>query len=280
MKTLSIFLAVFLLSTPLLAQEQSFSFKRTKSHSESVKFGPGGTISVVGAPNGGVTVKGWNKNEVKVEADITVYANSEKDAKRISDVTGFGIEESITSLRIHTFGTHDKKQLKKIDKKFPKKLRKNPFEFNYTIYVPVFSDLRIDGGTGKLEMEGVEGVFIVNFFKSDAKLNLIGGRVMMTIGTGNLDVVIGTRSWRGRMAEINLQSGNLNLHLPNNMNANLNANVLRTGKIYNKYSGLVPRERTKFSDKQIIATAGNGGATLNFTVGDGDLNIISSEKSN
>ena len=118
----------------------------------------------------------------------------------------------------------------------------------------------------------------ITFLESNAKLNLIGGTVRATFGIGNVDVTVATRSWRGRSAEIKLASGKLNVWLPRNLNANLNARVLRTGKIANSYKLLKPMRRTKFTDKGMTAKAGNGGADLSFTIGDGILTIGDFEK--
>ena len=53
----------------------------------------------------------------------------------------------------------------------------------------------------------------------------------------------------------------------------VDAEVLRAGRIDNAYAGLAPRERTAPTERSLQARAGNGGATLSFTVGDGTLRI-------
>ena len=265
-----------LLSANIFAQKHKTSkplLKQTKFKTEKIDFGAGGTITVTGAPSGSIQIEGWNKNEVEVNAEIIVKATNEKDLNMIAAVCGFAIEDSLSQLRITSVGTHDKKYLKKVARKFPKRLRNAPFRINYKIKVPIFSDLIIDGGQGDLNLAMVEGTMRINFLKSNAKLNLIGGTVQATIGAGNVDVTIATRSWRGRFAEIQLAQGNLNVWLPQNLHANFSAKVLRNGKISNSYKMLKPKRRTKFTDKGMTGKAGNGGADLSFTVGDGQLKI-------
>jgi hypothetical protein len=41
---------------------------------------------------------------------------------------------------------------------------------------------------------------------------------------------------------------------------------------------LKPRVRPKFTEKSMAAKAGNGGAPLSFTVGDGTLKLTETEK--
>jgi hypothetical protein len=259
-------------------QKQTKLIKQTKFKSDKIEFGSGGTISIIGAPDGSIEVEGWNNNEVEISAEIEVQASNEEDLKRLAHVCGFIIDESFSHLRIITVGTQDKKYLKRVDKKFPKRLRGMPYKVNYKVKVPFFSDLDIDGGRGELNLSNVEGTIRINYLESKANLNLIGGTVQATIGIGDVDVTVATRSWRGRFAEIQVARGNLNVWLPNNLNADLTAKVLRTGKIDNSYKLLKPMRRTKITDHAMLARAGNGGASLKFTVGDGILTIADFEK--
>jgi hypothetical protein len=109
--------------------------------------------------------------------------------------------------------------------------------------------------------------------EANALLNLIGGSVSAVIGTGTVDVKIATRSWRGRQAAVQVATGTLNVQFPQNLNAEVNASILRTGQIENLLTTLKPRERSKFSEKSMLARSGSGGALLSFTVGDGNLKL-------
>ncbi|NNE66200.1 MAG: hypothetical protein HKN33_06505 [Pyrinomonadaceae bacterium] len=128
-------LLLFISIANVLAQKtvdpNAFQVVRTKSMSKKAGFGPGGTIVIVGAPHGAVSIEGWDKNRIEIEAEIQVRAHNEQDAARLANVTGFAVTEDVTSYRIFSIGPHDKKSIKKIDKKFPKKLRKNPFKIDY-----------------------------------------------------------------------------------------------------------------------------------------------------
>lgn len=247
--------------------------KRTTYKTETVEFGAGGTISVVGAPVGSIEIEGWQKNEVEVSAEIIMEAESEADLAQLARVNDFIIENSPIHLRITSVGTNDKRYVKRVAKDFPKKLLGAPFRIDYKIKVPVYSDLNVDGGRGDFNLSGVEGAIIVKYLESDANLKLNGGAVSAIFGSGNVDVSIISPSWRGRNADIQLATGAMNVNLPANLNAELNASVLRTGKIENSYEFLKPRGQTKFSEKIINAKSGSGGATLSFTVGDGNLKL-------
>jgi hypothetical protein len=264
--------SILLLSLPIFAQTKPL-LKRTTYKTENIDFGAGGTLSVVGAPNGSITIEGWQKNEVEISADIEVQAETETDLALLAQVSTFVLDESFGHITIQSVGAHDKKYLKSVAKKFPKNLLAMPFRIDYKIKVPSYCDLEINGGHSDLNLSNVEGTMRINVLETSAKLNLIGGTIIATFGSGTIDVAIPTRGWRGRSADIQLASGTMNVSLPPNLSAEIDAKILRNGQIENSYKTLKPRDRTKFTTKLIAAKAGNGGVGLSFTVGDGTLKL-------
>lgn len=271
-------LSVCILSLTALAQTNPL-IKRTIYKTEKVEFGVGGTVSIIGAPNGSITIEGWQRNEVEITAEIEMEAENEADLALLAKVNGYTVDDTIGRVSIVSVGTHDKRFVKRLAKDFPKKLLAMPFKIDYHIKVPVFTDLEIDGGKGNFELINVLGAMRIKFLESNAKLTLTGGAVMATFGTGAVDVNITAPSWRGQMADIQLANGTMNVQMPISMNAEIDASVLRTGQIENDFGLLKPRDRTKFTEKIMLARAGNGGAQLSFTVGDGTLKLQNQTKS-
>lgn len=255
------------------------TLKRTTSKSDTLDFGPGGTLSVIGAPNGSVRVEGWNNSQVQVNAEIEITANTEVELEQVAKITGFVLEESLGRTAIITVGMHDKAYMKRVAKKFPKELLGLPYRIDYVIKVPRYCDVQIDGGKGDLYVAGVDGTIKINFLDSNAKLDLVGGAIFATFGGGTVDVNVPTKSWRGRFADISLATGVMNVSLPPSLNAEIDATILRSGKIDNTYANMKPRTRKDtFTDMLITAKSGAGGIPLKFTVGDGSLNISEVKK--
>ena len=268
LSAVSLLLFVF----PTFSQTKQL-LKRTTYKTETVEFGVGGTVSVVGAPNGSITIEGWQKNEVEITAEIEVQAESEADLAQLAAVNDFTFDVTNSRLNVISVGSYDKNYMKGAAKKFPKNLLLMPVRIDYKIKVPVYTDLEIDGGRGDLDVSKIEGGMRINFIDVNAHLKVSSGDIVATFGTGNIDMEILARSWRGSGADIQLVKGALNVTLPLNLNAELNAAVLRTDKIDNTYAALKQRDRTKFTEKLINAKAGSGGAKFSFTVGDGDLRL-------
>lgn len=248
--------------------------KRTTHKTDRLDFGVGGTLVVTGAPVGSIRVEGWKNREIEISATIEVQGNSEADVVLLSQLTTFVLEESLGRTGIVSVGVHDKRLVKKLGKKLPKHLIGLPFRIDYEIKVPQYCDLIIDGGRGDLTIAGVEGVMKLNYLETNAKLDLVGGSTVAVFGKGSVELAIPRVAWRGRYADVQLATGDMNIRLPFGLNAELDATILRTGKIENSYEGLKPRVRKgEFTEKSIVAKSGVGGIPLKFTVGDGTLKI-------
>jgi hypothetical protein len=271
MKIYLLFLVAVLLSVSVFSQPKLL--KQSTVKTQTATFGIGGTLSINGAPQGSITIESWNKSEIEITTEVEVQAENDADLALVSSVNGLVIDDTFNHTRIITVGMHDKDFMKKNFKKFPKRLLGLPWKIDYKIKIPAICDIEINGGRGDLKISGVEGVMQIKALETNAELNLIGGTINAVFGGGTVNVNVGTRSWRGRHLNIQLAVGTVNVKLPENLNAQVDASILRTGKIENLSTQLKPRERTTFSDKLINAKAGNGGAVFAFVVGDGLLKI-------
>jgi hypothetical protein len=248
--------------------------KRTVTKTDRFPFGAGGTVAVTGAPAGSIHIKGGATDEIEITATVELTAPIDADIAKLAEVTGFVTDESLSKVQIISTGTHSKDVLKKAGKKLPKNLVGIPFRIDYVITVPRYCDLEIDGGVGDLSVENVQGSMFVNFLETNATLTLFSGTANVTIQKGSVDAAFGTRLWSGRSANIQVGSGDITVHLPSTQSANIDAIVLRTGKIDNDFPDLKPRDRKiVFSDKSMLAKAGVGGPPIKLGVGDGTIKI-------
>ncbi len=267
----SILLVLFL----CVATEAQQMVKRTTTKTEKFDFGVGGTVSISGAPAGSIRITGNSRNEIEVSAEIEIQAVTEADATRLAAVTTFITDESTGRAGIITVGTNNKLGDKKLWRKFPKELIGLPYRIDYTISVPRYCDLQVDGGKGDITIAGVEGMIRVNSTASASMISLVGGGFIGTFGSGTVDVTMPDRSWRGNSIDIQLGSGTMSVHLPFNLSAELDAAILRSGKIENLITGMKQRDRNApFTERSIIARAGSGGVAMKFTVGDGTLRLV------
>jgi hypothetical protein len=246
---------------------------RTSTRRETKRFSYGGTVTLIAAPRGSVTVEGWSRNEVELTAQIELKGPTEADLDQLAAVNTFVFDEDLNHLSVLTTGTHDRTFMKRSAKNFPKKLLNMPWKIDYRLRVPVNTDLEISAGHGNVKLSGVEGALRVSATESDTALTLSGGTVSTTVAAGSITLTISARSWRGAGADVRIASGTINVDLPAGFSGDIDAEVLRTGKIVNTYEGLAPREKPGITERTVRARAGFGGAFFTFTVGDGIVNI-------
>ena len=63
--------------------------KRTTTRRETRRFNYGGTVTVIGAPRGSVTIEGWPRNEVELIADVELNGLTDADLDQLAKVNTF-----------------------------------------------------------------------------------------------------------------------------------------------------------------------------------------------
>src|ERR1041384_1634867 len=246
---------------------------RTSTRHELRRFSYGGTVTLIAAPRGSVTVEGWTRNEVELTAEIELQGPTEADLDQLAKVNSFVFDEDLNHISVLTTGTHDRAYMKRAAKNFPKKLLNMPWKIDYRLRVPINTDLEVNAGHGEVKLSGVEGALRVSATESDTALILTGGTLTTTVTAGSITLSIPARSWRGAGADIRIASGTINVDLAAGFSGDIDADVLRTGKIVSTYEGLASREKPGITERTVRARAGAGGAFFRFTVGDGTVNI-------
>lgn len=249
------------------------SLVRTTTRNEILRLGYGGTLTLIGAPDGSITIEGWSRSEVEVRAEIQLRADTEQDLDRLATVNGFVLDEDMNHLRVLSTGTHDRAFMKAKAKNFPKKLLGLPWKIDYRIRVPMAVDLDINAGRGPISLKGIDGNIRISSPQSETNLEFAGGTLSTTIGAGKVILKVLGRSWRGVGADIKVAAGDITLELPPGFSGDLDADILRAGEIENTYEGLEAREKPGITKHQVKGRMGSGGGFLKLTVGDGRIYI-------
>jgi hypothetical protein len=273
-------LASLLFSIPLVSAQKNKNvpnvpamLTRTTPRHEVHRLQFGGSLTLSGAPIGSVTIEGWDRSEIDISADIELHAPTEDDLNRLAAVNSFIVDDDSNHISIMTTGTHDQKFLKRVAKDFPKTLIGLPWKIDYRIKLPAMTDLEINTGAGAVKLSGVEGAIRVNAIEGDADLSVTGGLVLATVQRGSIKVTIPTRGWHGLGSDIRLATGGMTINLIPGFSADINADVLRLGEIKSTFPDLNTRAGGVMTNRTVRARAGSGGAVLNFTVGDGTIEI-------
>lgn len=246
---------------------------RTTSRHEVRRLSYGGTFTLVGAPAGSIRIESWARNEVEITADIELRADTEADLDRLAVLNTFVVDDDSNHVSVMTVGTHDKAFMRTAAKKFPKELLGLPWKIDYRIRVPVAIDLDINAGRGPVSISGTEGDLRLTAAESATTLHLGAGSLAVTVATGNVKLTVPSRSWRRGGVDIRVAAGEITLELPSGFSADLDGEVIQSGKINYAYPALEEREKPGLTPRRMKGRAGAGGAFINLTVGIGVINI-------
>ena len=276
---LTLFAALLLVPSAVVPQQKKApvlnripQLVRTTTRHELRRFAYGGTLTIIGPPDGSITIEGWTRSEVEITADIQVRADTETDLDLLAAVNTFVLDEDANHLRVMSTGTHDKAFMRSVAKKFPKTLLGLPWRIDYKIRVPFATDLDINAGRGPINIDGVESNIQISAAESVANLKLTGGSLSATIALGTLKLEIPARSWRGVGATLRLAAGDITVEIPGGFSGEFSAEILRSGKIDASFEELARASRG-VDPRTLSARAGAGGAAFKLTVGDGVIYI-------
>ena len=278
-RALLITTAIVLLPVVVSAQKkktpevpQTPQLVRTTSRHEVRRLPYGSTLTVIGAPEGSITIEAWQRSEVEINAEIQLRANSEADLNLLAAVNTFIVDEDSDHVRVMSTGTHDKEFMRTVAKKFPKTLLGLPWKIDYRIRVPYSVDLDINAGRGPISIVGVDGNIQLSASETAANFKLTSGTLTATIMIGSVKLEVPSRSWRGVGALLRLAAGEITIEIPPGFSGDFDAEILRSGKIDASYEELARASRG-VDPRTLSARAGAGGAAFKLTVGDGVIVI-------
>ena len=278
-RTLILIIASFLSPAAVVPQKKNTpevnripQLVRTTTRHELRRLAYGGTLTLIGPPDGSITIEGWPRSEVEISAEIQLRADTETDLDLLAAVNTFVLDEDANHLRVLSTGTHDKAFMRTVAKKFPKTLLGLPWRIDYRIRVPFATDLDINAGRGPVNIAGVEGNIQLAASESAVNLKLTGGTVSATIAIGKVHLEIPARNWRGVGATLRVAAGDIAVEVPSGFSADFDAEVLRSGKIDASFEDL-GRASRGVDPRTLSARAGAGGAAFKLTVGDGVIAI-------
>lgn len=203
----------------------------------------GGTITVDGRQNGGISVRGENRSDVLIRACVQTWAKSDDAAKSIA-----------SNIKINTSGTIQAENSSG-DK---------GWSVSYEISVPRASNVDLTAHNGGLSVKGVDGS--INFETMNGGVNLDGvaGTVKGRTTNGGINVRLVGASWKGTGLDVQTTNGGVNISVPENFAARIEAGTTNGGFTSN-IVGLQPEksdDNKYYQRKTRVNTDLNGGGPL------------------
>jgi DUF4097 and DUF4098 domain-containing protein YvlB len=210
----------------------------------------GGTIGIDGRQNGGVSVKGWDQNQILVRSKVQTGAPSEADARALAQ-----------QVRIETGGT-------KIFASGPENRRDYHWSVSYEVFVPRRADLSVETHNGGISIAEVNGKIDFTALNGGVVLKKVGGAVRGSTTNGGLVIELSGDRWDGESLDVSTTNGGVVMSVPENYSAHL-----QTGTVNGSVDVDFPVTVQGKISKQIALNLGAGGATVRATTTNGGVRL-------
>jgi hypothetical protein len=209
----------------------------------------GDPVVVRPGPNGGVQIRGWDEDSIRVRVRVKGRAGTEEQARALAG----RVRIVISGSRIVAEGPE---------------ARDGAWIAEFRIHVPRRSDVSVRTLNGPLHVEGVTGAMDLETVNGPLALIDLGGAIEAHTRNGPLSVVLGGSRWNGAGLEAMADNGPLSLTLPEDYSARL-----RTGTINGPVSLDHPFEAEFHSGKHARVTLGSGGPPVHVMTTNGPYSI-------
>lgn len=213
----------------------------------------GGPVQVDASPNGGITVRGWNRDSVDVFVTVHAQAPTREEARALAAEVRVTREGSV----LRATG--------------PASRRNYQWWVMYDLSVPNRTDLTLETVNGPLTVEDVTGVLDLRTENGPISLDNLGGNVRARLDNGPLTVALRGTEWQGEGLDAATTNGPVILRVPEGYNAEL-----ETGTVNGPMSIGFPitvQGRFGAGHQRVRTTLGRGGRTVRVVTTNGPATV-------
>lgn len=210
----------------------------------------GGTVTVDAGQNGGIFVKGSDRNDILVRSRIQSAATSRSKA-----------DELAKQIRIETGGP-------RIYASGPSQHRDFRWSVSFEVLVPRQSNLSLEAHNGGISIADVNGRIEFNCINGGVVLRRVGGRVRGGTTNGGLIVELAGSRWEGEELDVKTINGGVMMSVPENYSAHL-----ETGTVNGNVSVDFPVTVQGRITRELSLNLGSGGATVRAMTTNGGVRL-------
>ena len=214
----------------------------------------GGLITVDGKQNGGISIKGWDRNDLLVRAKVETRAPSQSEADSLAQ-----------QVRIETAGLN-------IHAEGPESRDNYQWYVSYEVFVPRQSDLALTASNGGISINEVAGRINFRTLNGGVSLRRVGGAVAGSTTNGGVHIELAGASWQGEMLNVTTTNGGVNLLMPENYSAHIETSTVN-GNVASDFPLNVPLTERGRLPKEISVDLGSGGPTIRAKTTNGGVHL-------
>ena len=209
-------------------------------------------LEVLASPNGGVSVRGWNRQEILVRARVEATAPTEGEAKALASQ----VQIQGGSGRLSATGPDGRNQ------------HERSWSISYEVFVPHRIDLKASSTNGGVTIQDVDGDIAYSTVNGGVKLTRLAGHVHGETTNGGVTVEMAGDRWQGVGLDAQTVNGGVNVSLPLNYSARILAST-QNGGMRSEF----PVTGDSRHSKNLEFNVGSGGAPIRIATRNGGVLI-------
>jgi hypothetical protein len=209
------------------------------------------SLSVDGRENGGVTVHGWNRADIRVLAMVQTQAESDAEASALAK----NVAIAANAGSVGATGPE-------------RNNRHESWSVSYEIWAPAHTDLTLVAMNGGISVDNVDAQMDLETLNGGLTLTDIDGNVRGTTTNGGVTVNLSGDRWRGTGLDLKTTNGGVHINLPTNYSAMLEAGTVNGGLDLG-----FPITVQGSVGRRLTTQLGGGGATIRATTTNGGVSV-------
>lgn len=211
-----------------------------------------GSLAVDGLRNGGVKVRGWERNEVLVRAKVEAWGETDSEARSLAAQ----VKVETNGNRIQAAGNAEQAE------------DNSHWAVSYEIFAPRNSDLSLKTYNGGISVADIRGRIEFEAHNGGVSLNRLAGAVKGATTNGGLNVILSGDKWEGEGLDVRTTNGGVRISIPKNYSAHLETATTHGGM----HTEIGASEQGRFS-KAISMDIGQGGRTIKVITTNGGVSV-------
>ncbi len=211
---------------------------------------PQGSLHIDAGANGGVTVKGWNQNEILVRSRVEAWGHSPEEAKSLAS----SVSIQASPGNVHPQG--------------PETHGHNSWSVSFEVFVPHQTSVTARASNGGVHVADIAGTLDLETVNGGLNLARVSGDVKGSTVNGGVHVTLTGNHWEGRGLELSSTNGGVHITIPNHYSARFETSTVNGG-----VNSDLPEISAQHHAQSLNTTLGAGGALVHVSTVNGGVTI-------
>lgn len=211
----------------------------------------GNALSVDATPNGGISVRGWDRADIQVRARVTANAETQQEADALA-----------ADVRVLTDGGRIRSEGRASD-------GRGGWSVSFEVMAPAQHGLTLRTKNGGITVKGVHADIDMETANGGITLSDVNGEVRGRTTNGGVQIDLSGDGWIGQGLDVQTHNGGIRLSVPDGYSARLEAGTSNGGVRCD-----FPVTVQGTIDRDLSVDLGRGGVPLKIRTVNGGVSIV------